>query len=166
MKEWFLALGYPEKTVKEQMKRVFFEKTDKTKENFTKGVLFVVIFHPNFKELSRYLHLDLEVKAVFTPVSIGSFRIARKIKGYLVRAKFYPLQQNVGSRKCNKSRWEVCNNIESTDLFSSTVAGETYKINHYFNCDNKCLVYLITCRTCKLQYTGFLEASEQFQVLC
>ena len=44
--------------------------------------------------------------------------------------------------------------MESTDLFSSIVTGETYKINHFFNCGSKCLVYLITCRTCKLQYTG------------
>ena len=42
------------------------------------------------------------------------------------------------------------NNIESTDLFSSTVTGEIYKINHYFNCDSK--VYLITCHTCTLKY--------------
>ena len=143
------------------MKRIVFGKTDKTREDSTKGVPFVVTFHPKLtflakkiKELSKYLHLDLEVKAVFTPVPMVSFRSARKIKDYLVRAKLYPLQRNVGSRKCNKSRCEVCNNIESTDLFSSTVTGETYKINHYFNCDSKCLVYLITCRTCKLQYTG------------
>ena len=82
------------------------------------------------------------------------FHRARKIKDYLVRAKLYTLKRNLGFKKCNKSRCEVCNNIESTDLFSSTVTGETYKINHYFNCDSKCLVYLITCRTCKLQYTG------------
>ena len=48
----------------------------------------------------------------------------------------------------------MCNNIESTDLFSSPVTSETYKINHYFNWDSKCLVYLITSRTCKLKYTG------------
>ena len=72
-----------------------------------------------------------------------SFRSARKIKDYLVRAKLYPLERKV-----------VRNNIESTDLFSSTVTGEKHKINHYFNFDSKCLVYLITCRTCKLQYTG------------
>ena len=65
-------------------------------------------------------------------------------KDYLVRAKPYPLERNVGSRKCNKSRCEVCNNIEGTDLFSSAVTGKTYEINHYFNCDSKCLVYLIT----------------------
>ena len=83
------------------------------------------------------------------------FRSARKIKDYLVRAKLYPLQRNVGSRKNIKSRCEVLNNIERTDLFSSTVTGEAYKNNHYFNCDSKCLVYLITCRTCKIQYTGY-----------
>ena len=54
--------------------------------------------------------------------------------------------RNIGSRKYN--------NIESTNLFSSTVTAELYTINHCFNYDSKCLVYLITCRTCKLQYTG------------
>ena len=82
-----------------------------------------------------------------------SFRSARKIKDYIVRAKPYPLERYVVSRKCSKSRCEVCNNTQSTNLFSSTVTGETCKINHYFNCDSKCLVYLIACRTCNLQYT-------------
>ena len=95
------------------------------------------------EEFSKDLHIDLEVKGVSTPRPIASFRIARKINDYLLRAKIYLLEQNVGSRKCNKSKCEVCNNIESTDLFSSTVTGETYKIYHYFNCYSKCLVYLI-----------------------
>ena len=91
---------------------------------------------------------------MLTPTPMVSFHSARKIKYYLVRAKPYPLEWNIGSKKCNKIRSEVCNNIESTDLFSSTATGERYKINHYFKCDSKCLVYLITCRTCKLQYIG------------
>ena len=51
-----------------------FGKTDKTREDSTKGVPFVVTFHPKLtfltkkiNELSKYLHIDLEVKAVFTP---------------------------------------------------------------------------------------------------
>ena len=40
------------------------------------------------------------------------------------------------------------------DLFSSTLSGESYKTNHYFNCENKWLVYLVTCQTYKLQVTG------------
>ena len=57
-------------------------------------------------EFPKCLHLDLEVKAVFTPTSMVSFRSARKIKDYIVRAKPYPLERYVGSRKCSKSRCE------------------------------------------------------------
>ena len=103
-----------------------------------------------------WLDMDLMNLARMTP-----FTVLDKNQNYLVRAKFYQLGWNVGSRKCNKSRCKVCNNIERTDLFSSTVTGETYKINYYFNCDSKCLVCLITCWTSKLQYTG--QTCEIFQ---
>ena len=51
------------------------------------------------KELSKYLHTDLEVKTVFTPTPMVSFHSASKIKDYLVRAKLYLLEQNLVSRK-------------------------------------------------------------------
>ena len=85
-KELFLARGYPEKMVKEQMKQVAFGKTDKTLEDSTKGALFVFTFHPNLtflaiiNELPKCLHLDLEVKAVLTPTPMVSFRSTRKTK--------------------------------------------------------------------------------------
>ena len=106
----FFARGYPEKMVKKQMKGVVFGKTGKTREDSTKGVTFVVTFHPNLtflakkiKQLCKYLHIDLEVKAVFIPTPMVSFRSARKIKAYLVRAKLYPLERNVGSRNLTKA---------------------------------------------------------------
>ena len=37
----------------------------------------------------------------------------------------------------------MCNNNESMDLICSTVTDETCKINYYFNCDSKYLVYFI-----------------------
>ena len=52
-----------------------------------------------------------------------SFRSARKISSYLVKAKLYPLERKVGSEKCGKSRCEVCLNIEETDTFTSTTTG-------------------------------------------
>ena len=48
----------------------------------------------------------------------------------------------------------MCNNIGETETFSSTVTGETYKINHHLCCDDKCLIYLLTCKVCGKQYTG------------
>ena len=38
--------------------------------------------------------------------------------------------------------------------FSSTVTGETFQINHEFNCDDKCLIYLLKCKVCNKQYVG------------
>ena len=68
------------------MKRVAFGKRDKTREDPTKGVTFVITLNPKLtflakkiKELSKYLLIDLEVRAVFTPKPMVSFRSARKI---------------------------------------------------------------------------------------
>ena len=49
---------------------------------------------------------------------------------------------------------QVCNNIGETETFSSTVTGEIYKINNHLCCDDKCLMYLLTCKVCGKKYTG------------
>ena len=60
----------------------------------------------------------------------------------------------MGSKGCGKKRFEVCVNVCETDTFSSTVTGETFKINHKLNCDDKCLIYLFMCECCGKQYVG------------
>ena len=45
-------------------------------------------------------------------------------------------------------------NITKTDTFTSTATGETFKINHRFDCNEKWLVYLMTCHKGTKQYTG------------
>ena len=54
----------------------------------------------------------------------------------------------------------MCKYITETDTFTSTVTGKTFKINHRFDCNDKCLVYFMTCNKCKKQYTG--QATDQF----
>ena len=87
-----------------------------------------------------------EVKKTFTPSPM--------ISSYIARGKLHPLDRTVGSSKCDKKRCEVRDVISETDTFSSTVSGEIFKINHKFNCNDKCLVYLATCKICNKQYTG------------
>ena len=118
-------------------------------------------YHPLLKSVGQIvnkklnlLYMDEEVKKVFSPGPMISFRSARKVSSYLVRAKLYPLDRTVGSFKCGGSRCEVCLNVTETSTFTSSVTGETYKINHSFNCNDKCLVYLLTCKVCKKQYVG------------
>ena len=75
--------------------------------------------------------------------------------------KLYPIDRIVGSKGCGKKRCEVCVNVCETDTFSSTVTGETFKINHKLNCDNKCLIYLFTCECSGKQYVG--ETTGEFR---
>ena len=77
-----------------------------------------------------------------------SFRSPQKISSYLVRAELYPLNCVLGSAKYGKKRCELCENIYETDTFTSTVTGETYRVKYRLNCDEKFLVYLLTCKLC------------------
>ena len=38
------------------------------------------------------------------------------------------------------------------DSFTSAVTGETYKINHRFDCTEKCLIYLLACNKCRKKH--------------
>ena len=52
-----------------------------------------------------------EVKKAYTPGPMVSFRGARNLSSYLVRAKLYPLERSAGSFKCNGKRCQVCMNV-------------------------------------------------------
>ena len=83
-----------------------------------------------------------------------SFRSARKLSSYHVRAKLYPVERKVGSCKYNGNRCQLSQSISETDTFTCSNNGTTYKINHKFNCNEKCLIYFITCKKCFKQYAG------------
>ena len=103
------------------------------------------------KNLQLFLYSDNEVKRVFSPAPIVSYRSARKIKAYIVRSKLYSIEKKVES---GNSRCQVLTNIQVTETFSSFVTKSPYKINHNFNCNSKYLIYLLSCKTCGKQYSG------------
>ena len=109
-----------------------FWKKNIIRENSTKAAPFAVTFDSKLtrlakkiKELFKYLYVDLMANDVFTLTPMVSFLDAGEIRYHLVRAKPCSSVWNVGSRRFNKSRYEVYNNIESAGLFFSTVTGET-----------------------------------------
>ena len=128
----------------------------------------VVTYHPLLNSLGKLLsknlsilYMDEEVKKVFYPRPMVSFRSARKVSSYLVGARVYPFESSVGSFKCNKSRCKVCLSVNEKETFASTVTKKTYKINHKFDCSDKCLIYLLICTKCPLQYVG--ETVDEFR---
>ena len=67
-----------------------------------------------------------EVKSVFTPKPMVSFKSSRKIGNYLVRAKLYPIERTVDSFRCGSKRCEVCKYITKTDTFLLVVSMEKH----------------------------------------
>lgn len=86
-----------------------------------------------------------------------SFRNARKLSSYLVLTKLYPFESKIG-------RYEACNNVTYATIISSAVNGDTFKINTSLNCDDKCLIYCVTCKQCNKQYRG--KTKDQFRNNC
>ena len=73
-----------------------------------------------------------------------AFLLPLGIKGlgsYDQRDKSYSLHRKVGSKKCAKNRCDVCDYMTDTDTFTSTVTGESFKINHQLNCDERCVIH-------------------------
>ena len=105
--------------------------------------------------------MNEELKYLFTPGPMVSFRTSRKISSSLVRAKLYPLERLVGSFNFKRPCCQICTYVNETDSLSSTVAGETYRINHKFDCMEKCLIYLLTGNKCRKQYVG--ETDDTFR---
>ena len=61
---------------------------------------FVATYHPKLKDLGKlirylqlFLHSHSEIQGVFPPAPIVSYRIARKIKDYIIWSKIYPTER-------------------------------------------------------------------------
>ena len=87
-------------------------------------------------------------------VHLLPIEVLKILKNFLVRSKVYPLEKIVGSSKCCFKRYQVCLNVSETDTFESFLTKRQYKINHCLNCNEKCLIYLLRCKICGLQYVG------------
>ena len=96
-----------------------------------------------------------KLKMYLTLLVFVSFPSVRTLRNHLMRAKVYSVGERlVGSRKFNENRYQVCKNVIETETFQSFVDKKVYKINHRFTCSGKCLVYLLSCMVCGMQYNG------------
>ena len=166
LKSWFCGRGYPENMVTEQLARVKYKNREdlvRTIDCLSKEIVvpFVVIYHPHLNALNKmirgnlkHLHADHLVRSAFTPAPFILFRTVRNLRSHLVRSKVYPLKQTTGSYKCNTPCCQVSKNGKECYEFSSHVTKESFKISHCFDYNSKCLIYLMPCKVCGIQYVG------------
>ena len=167
LKHWLLERGYKEKMVCDQIQRarrnkrndlLFQERGKKTNP----GVKLNITYHPAYSKLKSILsniHIlltpDDEHRKVFQNIPVVGFKRGKSLKDLLVRAKLpVKIDGNGGSSRCGGKRCGVCPFIKETGSFSDK-AGKEYKIRtKNLNCNSKCVVYLFTCKTCRMQYVG------------
>ena len=107
MKSWFQARSYPKHLAQKEMSKVRFNKENSnTKQSKSKGVTFVVTYHPLLKSFQSLINKHLNIlyfhknaKEVFIPRPMVTLRSSRKLSSYLVRAKLHPLERVTGSCK-------------------------------------------------------------------
>ena len=172
IKIWFQNQGYLENITENEMPNFKFPSCNKVQRKKCKAIPFVDTYHTILKQLEEILHrnknllnMNAEVKQTFTPVIMVSYRNSRKLSSYLVRAKLYPINRIVGSKGCSKKQCEVCVSVYETNTFSSTVTGETFKVNLKLNYDDKYLIYLFTCDCCGRQYAWETTGEFRFRLI-
>ena len=72
--------------------------------------------------------MNEDLKHLFTPGPMASFRSSRKISSYLVRSKLYPAEKSVGSSNCKRTCCQICAYVNGTGSFTSTVQGKLTKL--------------------------------------
>ena len=119
MRSSFYKRDYPKGLV--EMGKVKSSGYTRRNEREEKGIPLVITYHPSLKNIGRIinqnlyiLYMNKDVKNAFTPAPMISFRSARKLSSYLVRAKFYPLERTVGSVQCKGKRCQTCDNVKET----------------------------------------------------
>ena len=134
-------------------------RRDKTTK--AKGIPLVITYNPLFKGFIKAiykhchrLYVNNEVKKTSTLGPMVSFWGARKLSSYLMRVKLYPLERSVRSLICTGKRCQICMNMTESNTFPGSVDKKEYIINHNFKCSDKCIIYLLACNKCDLQYLG------------
>ena len=86
MKSWFFKRGYTENVIDEEIKKLKFSKKGSKKSKGSKGVPFMVTYHPPPPPLNcvsrminhnlNILYMSSEAEAIFSPGPMVSFRHA------------------------------------------------------------------------------------------
>ena len=128
---------------------------------------FNVQFHPSLPDikgiLQRYMplqHQSVTMKAVVPDLPLISFSQPHNLCRSPCRAN---LRQTASvneepprpSQSCSKSRCRLCLSLIYSNYISSTANNKTFKCHNVnTSCDYKCIIYVISCPNCNLQYVG------------
>ena len=178
LESWLDKRGYGSRMVRDQvLKARKFSRSEllyrDKPETKAPGLILNITYHPAFGKIKQNLskiHLlltpDSEHRDVFQNIPIVGFKRGKSLKDFLVRAKLPKTSQSSGECKgCGAKRCGVCKILKNTNTFESK-NGKQYSIRSEgeLNCSSKCVVYLVTCKICKIQYVGSTDPPFRLRV--
>ena len=166
LESWLQKRGYDDKLIRNKVLSARkFSRTEllyKEKQEKKEKLTLNISYHPAYQGINRILRkihiiltFDKEHDKVFNEIPIVGFRRGKSLKDMLVRAKVPPLvRENGSSMSCLGKRCRICPFIKNSTSFDSK-NGTKYDIRQpNLNCDSKNVVYLLSCKTCGVQYVG------------
>ena len=166
LESWLQKRGYDDRLIRNKIlsARKFSrnELLNRKKQAKKKRITLNISYHPAYQGLNRILRkiqvilaFDKEHAKVFKDIPIVGFRRGKSLKDMLVRAKVPPLiRENGNSESCLGKRCRICPFIENSTQFAS-MDGTIYEIRQpNLNCNSSNIVYLLSCKTCGIQYVG------------
>lgn len=125
-------------------------------------VPFVMTYHPDSPNLHKIIHKRMDIlhsselmREIFPVAPLVAYRRPKNLKDHLVRARVDSNRTDTpGVTRCSNKRCELCKSMPQTNTFKSSRTGISYKIFQKMTCNSKNVIYLITCKTCGIQYVG------------
>jgi len=94
--------------------------------------------------------------------TISAYKIHKNLRKHLVHSTLISTttttlpkaEATIGCRRCTNIKCKACNYITESKIFTSSHYNRSFTLYHNFNCKSANIIYVITCRYCKLQYVG------------
>ncbi|XP_053388669.1 uncharacterized protein LOC128551780 [Mercenaria mercenaria] len=169
LEQYFKNRNYPDNVIKTAFEKVSSSTQDEalinknTDINSSQLIPFVIPYNPSLPHLgltiNKYWDLlklsnNNSVQQLYNYKPVLAYKRPKNLQDYLTHSSLNKKSLDCKTSRCNRRRCTHCDSIIESDAFTSTNTGKTFKIFFGGNCTSSDVIYLITCKRCKVQYVG------------
>ena len=173
LREYFKTRKYPDNVIDTAFAKVRSMTQDQalvyTNRSTTVDIVpFVVEYNPSLPNIGSILHKywDLfqlspnpSVQQLHSYKPVLAYKRGKNLKDFLVKSRHTStslpaVPVSARSKRCSRPRCTHCPRIVETNEFASSSNMSRFKLRFDTDCTSSKVIYLITCKKCKLQYVG------------
>ena len=165
----FLNRQYPENVIDSAFKNVLPQTQEAAlvnsdAKNKTKDIVpFVVPYNTSLPNLGLTINKYWDLVNLSSKESLNflhkhkpviAFKRAKNLQDCLTHSMLNKPNESSQSTKCNRRRCKHCSSIIKSTQFTSKNTDQTFDLHFSGNCTSKDVIFMITCKRCKMQYIG------------